>query len=202
MKNDEASIGVPRQYRQGARAEAAAETHRRIAEAVLKFMRERWVDEITLVDVAEAAGVSVQTVIRRFSGKEGLLKAAVELISPQMKPRREAAAPDIRSTLAALIADYEAEGDLVVRILAQETRSPVVKVWLDVGRAEHRRWVERSFDRWLAGLEPALRERRVLELIVITDVYTWQILRRDQGKRAEEVVDIMEEMAGRLLESG
>lgn len=73
--------------------------------------------------------MSVQTVIRRFSGKEGLLTAAVELIAPQMKPRREAAAPDIRPMLAALIADYEADGDLVICILAQETRSPVVKIW-------------------------------------------------------------------------
>ena len=47
---------TPRAYRQTARAEAAAATHRRIIGAFIGFMQERWLDEITLEEVARAAG--------------------------------------------------------------------------------------------------------------------------------------------------
>ena len=38
----------------------------------------QWYDQITLDAVAEDAGVTVQTILRRFDGKDGLLANAVE----------------------------------------------------------------------------------------------------------------------------
>ena len=38
---------------------------------------EQWYDEITLDRVADEAGVTVQTIVRRFGGKAGLLDKAI-----------------------------------------------------------------------------------------------------------------------------
>ena len=66
-----------RTYRQTARAKAAEETGIRIVEAFMARMEDCWFEEIRLEDVASDAGVTVQTVIRRFGGKDGLLEAIV-----------------------------------------------------------------------------------------------------------------------------
>ncbi|MFL5885485.1 MAG: helix-turn-helix domain-containing protein, partial [Thermoleophilaceae bacterium] len=61
-----------RPYRMTARAEAAAATGERILEAAAELFHARPFDEVTLEDVARRAGVSSQTVIRRYGSKEGL----------------------------------------------------------------------------------------------------------------------------------
>jgi AcrR family transcriptional regulator len=67
-----------RPYRMVARAEAAARTRERILDAVIALASERFVEDIGLADIAEAAGVTVQTVLRHFDGREALLTAAAE----------------------------------------------------------------------------------------------------------------------------
>ncbi|MGK2939901.1 MAG: TetR family transcriptional regulator [Solirubrobacteraceae bacterium] len=59
-----------------ARAGAAAETERRIIDAALELFSERLYDQVALAGIAAAAGVSSQTVIRRFGSNEGLVAAA------------------------------------------------------------------------------------------------------------------------------
>jgi AcrR family transcriptional regulator len=59
----------------GARAEAAAARGERILDAAEAAFDELPFDEITLAVIAERAGVSAQTIIRRFGGKEGLFLA-------------------------------------------------------------------------------------------------------------------------------
>lgn len=67
-----------RPYRMRARVEAAAETGRRILRAAIGLGPEILSDQATLDDVAERAGVTVQTVLRRFGSKEGLIVATGE----------------------------------------------------------------------------------------------------------------------------
>src|ERR687883_1620896 len=78
MKNEKQDALNKRPYRMRARAEAAAETGRRILEATIELYRERFFDQVTLEDIAERAGVTVRTVIRRFGSKERLIEAAAE----------------------------------------------------------------------------------------------------------------------------
>ncbi len=190
----------PRKYQQTARAEAAATTHRRIVEAFIGFLRERWLDEITLNEVAEAAGVTVQTVIRRFSGKEGLLKAAVEVLAGEIDQRRTVPQGGIREIVQALVRDYEAIGDMIIRCLAQEERNPMIKIFLDTGRRAHPQWLAECFAPWLAKLPPARRERRIAELLIATDVYIWKLLRRDRGMAVEEFTDTLAELIAKLFD--
>jgi AcrR family transcriptional regulator len=67
-----------RPYTLGAREVAMRETRVRILESAHALWRERWHDEVTLADVAAGAGVSVQTVVNHFGGKDALIAALVE----------------------------------------------------------------------------------------------------------------------------
>jgi AcrR family transcriptional regulator len=202
MKSGSAALTRPRAYRQSARADAAAETHRRIIAAFLQRALKQWYDEITLEEVARDANVTVQTVIRRFGGKEGLLVAAHEQLSEEVMPRRSAPPGNIKAGLKALVADYEEIGDIFIRLLAQEPRYPLLSKLLDRGRAEHRAWVAGLFSPWLASLSPARRERRLTALVAVCDIYTWKLLRRDLGHEPAEVVALMQDLATGLIGEG
>jgi AcrR family transcriptional regulator len=174
-----------RPYRQGARAEAAEATGRRIAAVFVEAMRDRWLEDITLDQVAEAAGVTVQTVIRRFGGKEGLLRAARDHIGGEVLAVREAPVGDLERAVANVCADYESTGDMIGRLLAQEKRFPDLKPFLDFGRNGHRAWVSEVAAPWLEGLDRKAREAALDSLVAALDVYVWQLLRRDLGRSAE-----------------
>ena len=190
----------PRAYQQVARAETGAETHRRIFDAFLARVLGGWLDAITLDDVARDAGVSVQTVIRRFGGKDGLLQAVAERVQHEALSRRDVVQPgDWRGQVRSALADYEVTGDLVVRLLAQEERWPALKPILDNGRAGHRRMIVRIYRPWLQPLDREARERRIAALVVLTDVYAWRLLRRDQKLDAEATTGIMLDLVGRLV---
>ena len=183
-----------RQYLQRARAEAAEATGRRIEEAFLARLMAQWFDEITLDQVAADAGVTVQTVVRRFGGKEGLLADAVKTLAPQIRARRAAPSGDIDRLVENLLGDYEKTGDAVVRLLALEPRHPTLKTVLDFGRRSHREWTCRAFARALDTLEGQARERALDALVIITDVYTWKLLRRDMGRSVRATATTMKDL--------
>jgi AcrR family transcriptional regulator len=189
----------PRPYRQRVRAEAAAATGRRIVEAFIGLMRERWLEDVTLEAVARAAAVTVQTVIRRFGGKEGLLVAASEHLTGEITARRATPPGAVGHAIRALVADYELTGDLAIRLLAQEPRHAGLPRLLDHGRACHRAWVAQVFAPSLDLLPPPARERRLAALVAATDVYTWKLLRRDMGLGPAEVTATIREMVVGLV---
>ncbi|MDF1587525.1 TetR/AcrR family transcriptional regulator [Marinimicrococcus flavescens] len=189
----------PRRYRQGARAEAAAATGRRIVETFIALMRERWLEDITLDEAARAAGVTVQTVIRRFGGKSGLIDAASGHLEREISARRTAAPGALDEAISALVADYEVTGDVVIRLLAQEERHPELALLLAVGRRCHREWTASLFSPWLEKPPREERERRLAGLIAAMDVYTWKLLRRDLGLPPAETGRVMRQMAAGLI---
>ncbi len=176
------SGSVARRYQQRARAQSAEATGRRIIDAFLARLMTHWYDEITLDRVAADAGVTVQTVVRRFGGKDGLLANAVQTLALPINARRAGPPGDVGRLVANLVADYEQTGDAVIRLLALEPRHPALKAVLDFGRREHRRWVSTAFAERLSALGPAARERAVDAFVVATDVYTWKLLRRDMAR--------------------
>lgn len=171
-----------RSYRQSTRAESAAETGRSIVDAFLTRLKVQWFDEITLDQVAEDAGVTVQTVIRRFGGKAGLLAIGIESMKANAKERRAAPTGDLDQLVTNLIDDYEQSGDTVIRLLALEERHQVLQEHLELARRWHRTWIANSFSNYLARLRPRDRNPAVDALVVVTDVYTWKLLRRDMSR--------------------
>jgi AcrR family transcriptional regulator len=178
MKNTSAN----RRYRQTARAESAAATGRRIVDAFLKQLDQQWYDEITLDCVAEDAGVTVQTVIRRFGGKAGLLAEAIGAIKLQVKEHRATEHANLEQLVKHLVDGYEATGDTVIRLLALEDRHSVLHEQLNLGRGWHRTWVQKAFAHELGKLRPKERESALDALVIATDVYTWKLLRRDMTR--------------------
>ena len=199
MKTDPNSS---RPYRMWARARAAEETRVRILDAATALHRERFYDEITLQEIAERAGVSLQTVIRRFGSKEGLVRAVSDHVAPEIEAARGAVSPgDLEGVVKALIPHYEADGDATVRLLSLEERIPAVREALQRGRDFHRSWVARTFATSLPKPRDSDYPRRLALFIAATDVLTWKILRRDQGLSEVETARAMREMLERLVRS-
>jgi len=171
-----------RPYRLQARAAAAAETHRRVVQATIALYAERWIDQFSLEEVATRAGVTAQTVLRRFGSKEGLIAAAGDELERHVTRQRWAApVGDVAGAVRNLFDHYEEVGDLVLRSLAQEGRYPSIRALTDRGRRFHYEWVARTFAPLLAGVAGQERERLLAQLIAVTDVYVWKLLRRDLG---------------------
>jgi len=183
-----------RAYRQSARALAAEGTATRILDAFESGITARWFDEIRLEDVARDAGVTVQTVIRRFGSKEGLLDALQQRISLRVSQRRDVPEGAVDAAVISLIEDYEQHGDIVMRMLAQEDRFAACRAVTDIGRREHRKWIAKAFATWLAKLPAEARRRAEDGLVVAGDLYVWKLVRRDMQRPIAEYRTIMETM--------
>lgn len=175
------NISEKRPYRMVARARSAAQTGERIIDAAVEMFFEEPARTISLDEVARRAGVTVQTVIRRFGGREGLMTAAAQREAEQVREERNVAPDDVDGAVRVLIAHYERTGDRVLRMLAEEPRSAALREIVDQGRRMHRDWCETAFASALAGLHGAARARRLAQLVAVCDVYTWMLLRRQSG---------------------
>lgn len=189
-----------RGYRMAARARAAARTADGILAATAQLWRERPLDEITLAAIAERAGVSVRTVIRRFGSRNGVIAAGVEAdASGIVAERDQAPAGDVEGALAILLTHYERDGDAVVRTLALEATVPEAKAIADAGRATHRAWCARVFAPHLPSPADDGYSIRLDALVAATDLYVWKLLRRDLGRSADEATKVMRTLVDGLL---
>lgn len=188
-----------RRYQKTARAEAEQATGEAIVRAALAAFSQTPYDRVTLQGIAEASGVTVQTVIRRFGSKEELFATLVEQEQPRVMANREAAAgAGLTEALAALLHHYEQDGDVILNFVAQEHLFAPVAAVVQGGRAVHRQWVERHCAGMLEGSEGARRERLLLAAIVATDLSTWKLLRRDLGLEPGDVAAVMSELLNAL----
>ena len=183
-----------RAYRQSARAIAAEATGERILDAFARQLREQWFDEIRLEGIAREAGVTIQTVIRRFGSKEGLLDAMHGRLGDEIRRRREVEAGDVSGAITSIVEDYEQVGELVIRSLAQEDRYAAIKAITDIGRGMHRAWISEAFSPWLDPMAPRDRRRATDALVVAGDVYVWKLVRRDMKRPVAEYRDLIEQM--------
>jgi AcrR family transcriptional regulator len=165
-----------RSYTMGARAQAVAETRRRILRGTFELANDRRVSEISLEDVAHRAEVSVQTVLRQFGSRADLVDATFQFAHAEVVEERRAPVGDVPAALRIVVDHYELRGDASLLMLAQEDADPVVRRMTDRGKAMHRAWVAEVFAPYVAG-DDALVDL----LVVATDVYTWKLLRRDRG---------------------
>lgn len=179
-----------RTYRQGARAEAAAETTHRILDAALELFVERPFDQVTLASVAERAGVGLQTLIRRVGTKDGLVEAVSGYVGPQVaadlsEPR--GSDPDVIA--AALARQYGRWAQVIERTVTQQEHSPALAAFAESGRQAHRAWVASAFGTVLEGLSADDRRRLHARLVAVTGVELWLVLQRDEGLSIDETRD-------------
>jgi AcrR family transcriptional regulator len=179
-----------RKYTMGARAQAVDATRRRIVDALIALAGERPFAEVTLDAIAERAGVSVQTVLRRFGSRDGLFAEAMDAAMVDAEDERRTPPGDVGSAVRIVVDHYERRGRTALLMLAQEGHDDVARKATDRGKAMHRDWVRDAF-------VPATDDEALLDLLVVaTDVYTWKLLRIDRGhsravtqRRMHELVD-------------
>jgi hypothetical protein len=116
------------------------------------------------------------------------------------RQRGEAPVGDPARAVGVLVDHYEAMGDRVLRLLAEEERVPRLREIADRGRLVHREWCARVFAPVLAGRAGVERRRRLAQLVAICDVYTWKLLRRDAGLSRRQTELALVELLGPLLE--
>lgn len=166
----------------GARAAAAEQTEERIVTAALALYQELWLDEITVEKVASRAGVSTKTVLRRYGSRDGLLGAVAATVADAVAEQRfEVRVGDVDDAVRNLMAHYERRGRLALRDVTQAERSPWIASLVQAARAEHHRWVATVFRPQLAPHERRPRDLLRAQLITVTDVATWNVLRNDLG---------------------
>ena len=184
-----------RKYQMVARAEAAAATRNRLLASAWRHFSERPFESVRLADVADEAGVSLPTLHAHFGTKEALFVAAWSWrMAPEGVRRESTPIGDVRAAVRVLYDSYDEDGDAVLRMLEQEERIPAVQEMANSGRSWHRAWVERTLAPLLDGISGAQRERRLVKLVVATDLLVWKLLRREMGlgrKTAEQIVTEM-----------
>ena len=171
------------------RGQKAEATRQRILEAARDQLDLRR-SGFTLERVAAAAGVSVQTVLRAFNSREGLIVEAIGTFRSEV-PDRSAVPASVDEAVALVVADYEAIGDRVIWMLAEEHRVNGFAEVAAEGRQRHRAWVEAALAHQLADLQPAARELAVLAVLGALDVYVWKLYRRDLGLSRSETEAVM-----------
>lgn len=164
-----------RAYTMTARARSVEETRRRILEVAAGLATDRRIGAISLDDVATGAGVSVQTVLRQFGSKAGLVDATTTYVERAIVEERAAPVGDVDAAVRVLVDHYEARGELALLLLAQELDDPQVRAITDRGKGLHRAWVEEAFAPHVGG-----DDQLVDLLVVVTDVYAWKLLRLDR----------------------
>ncbi|MGD2044072.1 MAG: helix-turn-helix domain-containing protein, partial [Acidimicrobiia bacterium] len=189
-----AETATRRPYAMTKRARAAEETGERILDAALARLATALFDEVTLDAIAADAGVTVQTVLRRFGSKEDLFSRLVERegerISAQRTPRPEEGS-DMPATIRVLVSHYESDGRMVLNLLRQEDRFPLIAETLESARREHEEWVSEHLGPVLDGSTGRARRRRLDAALAATDIYVWKLLRIDRGKSVGEVEETM-----------
>jgi len=176
-----------RPYVMTARSAKAEATRLRICESAMALYHERSMDDFTLEEVAERAGTTVQTVLRRFKSKDNLVIEALDRMTKAGSPFLEdglggfypSPPGDVAAAVTAMFGMYETIGDLVIRHLSDESRRPQLKPVLDQGRENHCSWVRGVFAPQLKARHGSARTQLFNCLVVATDVYIWKILRRD-----------------------
>ena len=177
-----------RTYDMSARRAAMEATREAILDTAVELFRPRWYDEVTLAEVAKAAGVSTQTVVNHFGGKSQLYLAGVaERVAPAIRDlRADAVAGDLGSVVDAVLSDYEVTGEGTMRILGIAPRIPELAEVVEGGRTWHHQWTAEHLTPLLGHLRGAARRRRLTAAATVLDVSTWHDLRVRQGLSLRE----------------
>ena len=193
-----------RSYDNSTRAARAAATRERIRACATELYDAGSIDDFTLAAVAERAETTVQTVLRLFESREKLLYAVLEGLTSREVPLRQTTPGDTAAAVSAIFDVYETSGDLILDMLAQERRSGERAASLQAGRDNQRAWAARIFAPILERCNASTRITLFHLIAAATDVYVWQVLRRDSGlsrRAAETVVRSMIDGAMRAGES-
>ncbi len=180
-------MATGRAYTKVARAEAEERTRAALVDAADDaFFAGPW-EQTSLESIAQAAGVTKQTLLRHFGSKDGLLEQALRRASADVEEQRMGApTDDIPGAVDNLLDHYEQRGGRAMRSTNFDRDGPLAEL-AQMARQFHYDWVDHAFGRWLSKASPTQRPRLRRALIAICDVQTWWILAHDLGLPRAEV---------------
>lgn len=196
-----AEAPTKRAYRMDNRAAAAQRTREAILEATEALVAERPFEDITIGEVAAAAGVSQQTVANHFGTKERLILVGIqERVGPRIEAHRaQVRIGDLESVAEIVVTDYEVTGTGTLRLLAAADRFPAMAESVAYGRAFHHGWVRQVLAPQLERVPAEQLDDTARLLAVALDVRTWAQLRHDDGRTVEETKRDVRRMLEALL---
>lgn len=172
--------------------------------AVLRAARDLFLaeayDEVSLQAVADAAGVSLKTVVRQFGTKEALVTEIAERLAPAEFERRAVRPGDVAAVAAVLAERYEALAKSTMRLLELERRIEALARVLRVARLGHRDWLAGVFEPWIPA-NGATRERRLACLFGATEIYVWISWREHLGMSRADAEATMRESLQSLVDA-
>ena len=189
-----------RSYNQTKRAEATAAMRERIMQSLVELWLELELDSITLQAIAEAAQTTVQSIIRHFGSKDGLIDAVIEERASGIETTRDAnRADDLDSALVDLVEHYERDADAVMRTLAISHSSVAAQKVVDHGMRVHRSWCSDCLGRFSSVDAGTISGITLDALVAATDIHVWKLLRRDLGRSKADVVQTMQHLARSVI---
>ena len=140
---------------------------------LFRFRWKRWRNGRTFLSKRSSVGsvAKARFSLRRSVGRPQ--RSGVNVIRLQLGDPAEA--------VRVLIDHYEAYGDRIMKVLAEQDHVPTFRQIADGGRKVHHQWCTRVFAHALTTRVGLDRRRCRAELIAICDVYVWKLLRRDAG---------------------
>ncbi|SFS12290.1 TetR/AcrR family transcriptional regulator [Yoonia litorea] len=181
-----------RRYQQTNRAAAVVKTQRAVMKAFVDLWRQEDLDKVTLQAIADQSGVTVQTIIRHFGSKEGLLdKVIADRASGIEDARQLDADADLRTQIDTLVAHYDADGEAVLRTLAVIHTSPAAAKVVAHGQAFHRQWCHELLALYSGATVDEVTQLELDAVVAATDLLVWKLLRRDLERPADAVAATM-----------
>jgi AcrR family transcriptional regulator len=190
---------MTRRYDMARRSQQAAQTRENIIAATEALLVTRRIEEVTLQAIAEEAATTVQTVLRHMKSRDGCFTAVVQVVTARVATQRGKSAYDcVEDAIADLTDHYEAEGTLILNLLAQEQSGDAfVTGLMKKGRKFHRDWVRRC----ITGKHDGLTQSDIDALVLATDIYAWKLLRRDLGRNRTKVREVMSRIVKGVLDN-
>ncbi len=187
---------MKRKYVLKRRAQRQEETRRRIVEAALELHRTLGPAETSLAAIAALAGVQRHTLHRHFPDQEALFTACTSHFLSQHPPPDTASWPEIpdparrlRHGLAELFADYDANREMIDRVLRDSEKVPV-----GGGFARLQAAAEALGEGWGEGIVDD--GRRLAALRLATSFACWRTLVRDAGLGSDQAAGLMATLVG------
>lgn len=178
-----------------ARAESAARTSERVVAATRELFAEKTIADITLADIADRSGVTVQTVLRRFGDKDGVWAEVFARSAEEVYAQRGTIDPEsLDMVVDTLLDHYEQWGPTMLKMLAEATTTPSIQPVLADAAAYHHTWCETAFFGALGSLSKTARRRRLATLVAVCDLRTWETLRLRAGLSRQETRRALLEM--------
>lgn len=188
----------------------AAQTRQEILEAARRLFAERGYSATSIADIAEEAGVAIQTIYARLDSKPGILIGLLDLIDAEAGVGEAVERIMVATTAKDVLVEgirltrafSERCGDVIGALLAAAGAEPDLGAAVAEGRRRHRGGARQVVDRIasLGGLRDGLSRNHAAALLSVATSYeAWQELVREHKLSWKQAETLLSESLERVL---